>query len=78
MNRDKLRGLLRRIGVREDAYSLDGGHLSGAYVLAHEGSEWRVYYSERGQESTIERFSTEADGCQELLRRLLDDATTRS
>jgi hypothetical protein len=77
MNRSQLQQTLSSMGIRADAYSLDGGHPSEAYVLAHDGRRWRVYYSERGQESDLAEFDDEAVACLHLLALLEADPTTR-
>jgi hypothetical protein len=78
VTQSELRVLLEQENIREDAFSLDGGHPSERYVLAREpGGAWRVYYSERGQETGPMRFGTEEQAIRNLLNRLLADETTR-
>jgi hypothetical protein len=71
LNRTVLRDRLLREGVPAGSYSLDGGHPNEAHVLAHEGTSWLVYYSERGLETARQSFATKSEACRELLARLL-------
>ena len=77
MNRRQLQLRLNGLGIREDAYCLDGGYPSEAYVLARDGDRWRVYYCERGQESGVAEFDDESPACLHLLELLENDRTTR-
>jgi len=77
MKRTELIEAIKKANIRDDAYSLDGGHPNEALVLSHEGSTWSVYYSERGLETSKKTFATEDDACDELLRRLLRDPDSR-
>lgn len=78
MNKTELRTKLRAGGIREDAYSIDGGYPSEAYVLSHTGNRWRVYYSERGAESAAVDFSSESEACTYFLALVMRDLSTRS
>jgi hypothetical protein len=78
MNRAQLREKLSNMNTRPDAYSLDGGHPSEAYVLDQRGSKWRVYYSERGQETGAREFPNEEEACEYFLDLLSRDSSTRS
>jgi hypothetical protein len=78
MRIDELRVRLGDEGIRDDAYSVEGGTPDERYVLSNDGSgNWSVYYSERGIRSSVKTFGSEEDACEELLRRLLHDLTTR-
>ena len=70
MRRNELVDAIRQARIPADAYSLDGGHPSEAFVLSHEGSSWSVYYSERGLETSKRSFATEEQACDELWRLL--------
>jgi hypothetical protein len=78
MNKTELRTRLLRAGVRPDSFSLDGGQPSEAYVLAQDGRRWRVYYSERGTESSVRHFDSEEAACEYFLERILGDKLTRT
>jgi hypothetical protein len=79
MTRETLEQILRREGVRQDAYSLEGGLPDERYCLDHSSQEtWTVYYSERGLRTGERRFESEADACEYLLDLILRDPTTRS
>ena len=75
VDRQQLRRMLNRERIAPDLYALDGGHPSERHVLDKRGNDWVVYYSERGEENGLTRFSTEADACQELLDRLRREPT---
>lgn len=77
MNRADLVGRARAEGIRDSAYSLDGGMPPETYVLAIEEGGWSVYYSERGSRVGERRFETEDEACSDLLLRLVEDPTTR-
>ena len=61
MNRDELQRHLRDAGIREDVYQLAGGLPNERLVLAEEGGEWLVYYSERGERTGLRRFENEGE-----------------
>ena len=77
MNRTRLQELAKQEGIRDDAYSLDGGLPSERYVLEITEGGWHVYYSERGLRTGIRRFETESEACEYLFETLLADPTTR-
>jgi hypothetical protein len=59
MTRSRLHRILADHGFDLNTYSLFGGDPPEAYVLSDRGSEWVVYYSERGLESGFASFPTE-------------------
>jgi hypothetical protein len=78
MNKVELKSKLEKAGVYPGAYSLDGGFPNERYVLSQEAKGcWDVYYSERGQESSLRSFDTESAACQFFLDLLLKDPTVR-
>lgn len=77
MNRADVRRRAEAEGIRESAYSLEGGLPPERYVLALEEGGWSVYYSERGTRTGERRFETEDEACSDLLLRLVADPTTR-
>lgn len=78
MNRSELRRTLQAEGIRADAFDLDGGHQSETYTLAGGAGHWRVYYSERGLESGLREFPTEAAACDYLLKVLRSDPSAKA
>jgi len=78
VNRNELRLVAEREGIRSDAYSIDGGLPPERYVLSLEPGGWSVYYSERNRRVGETRFDTEDEACSYLLLRLVDDPTTRA
>ena len=77
MNKQQLLQAIRKEGIREDAFDLDGGHLSETYTLSESYGRWFVYYSERGVESGRKEFATQSQACEYLLNLLKNDPTTR-
>lgn len=77
MNRDRLREIARAEGIRDDAYSFDGGLPSEQLVLAVTEGGWFVYYSERGLRTGLRHFDTEDEACHHMLDSLLRDPTNR-
>ncbi len=77
MNRTRLRELLDSEGVRHDSYCLDDSWCDECYRLGQVGSDWIVYYAERGLRSGQRQFDSEDDACDYLLNRLLSDPSTR-
>lgn len=62
---------LRRAGVPDQLYVLDGGLGGGECVgLERKAAGWSVYYSERGRKSPLETCPDEASACQALLCHL--------
>jgi hypothetical protein len=78
MTRDRLKRVLDEHGFDPNAYSLFGGHPSEAYVLDNRGTEWVVYYSERGLESSLESLPSEDLACRHLADLLWRDLTTQA
>jgi hypothetical protein len=76
MNSAELNSELRRRQVPRDAYSL-GRDRDEAYCLVGGEGEWRVYYSERGNRNDERVLTSEAEACEERLRRLLSDGAVR-
>jgi hypothetical protein len=77
MNRQELHALARREGIRDDAYSFEGGLPFERLVMTAEAGGWVVYYSERGLRTGLRGFDTEDEACQYLWERLLRDPTNR-
>jgi hypothetical protein len=66
-----------REGVRESAYTLDGGLPPERFVLAIVDGGWSVYYSERGERVGEMFFDTEDEACSFMLLKVVGDPTTR-
>ena len=77
MNTAELRARLEAEAIRQDAYDLTGDGRNEAYVLRQDPSGWSVFYSERGLESGLQTFASEADACEYLFEKLTSDPTTR-
>lgn len=77
MNKHELRARLVELNILESAYCLDGGLPSESYTLAQDAGRWLVYYSERGQRSSLVEFDDESLACLHLLALVEGDKTTR-
>lgn len=59
------------MGIPNAAYSINSVEFPNeAYVIFWNGSEWEVYYSERGQKSGIKKFINEAEACEHFMRQI--------
>lgn len=81
MNLTELKSALDAAGVSESAYSFTSDGCGEVYRLApiHDmlGHGWEVYYSERGSKNRLLVFRSESEACDEFLRWILQDPTTR-
>jgi len=77
MDRKQLQRAAAREGIRDSAYSLDGGLPFERYVLSIVTGGWSVYYSERGERVGETFFDTEDEACSFLFDKLVRDPTTR-
>ncbi|CAM3926901.1 hypothetical protein NOMA109596_16705 [Nocardioides marinus] len=77
LDRAELQRRLHAAGVDRRSFGLSGGLPNEQYVLERRERGWAVYYSERGRRTDERVFRTERAACRHLLRRLLDDESTR-
>ena len=63
MTKNELKQNLIRENIPSDVYSLEGGLPNEVYCLGKNGDVWEVYYSERGQKTSLEVFQTENAAC---------------
>ena len=67
----ELEALLRRNGVPDEYYVLDGGLGSGeCYGIEASGGEWVLYYSERGTKNPLDRVPSEDAACRLMITHL--------
>ena len=79
MTREEFFAATRKAGIDDRSFSLDGGLPSEQYVLSPEGgNRWSVYYSERGNRTSLRIFNEESDALEHLLAVLLHDPSTRT
>ncbi len=79
LTKAELEQILEREGIREDAYSLEGGLRDERYCLDHASPEvWTVYHSERGACTQERSFNSESEACTYLYELIMSDPTTRS
>lgn len=81
MNLTGLKSALDAAGVAERAYSFtsDGGGEVYRIAPFHDqlGDGWEVYYSERGNKNDLIIFRSEAEACDQFLKWVLSDKSTR-
>jgi len=64
MRLTELEFTMATLPVPKDAYSLVGGLPNEAYCIERIDSSWRVYYSERGNRSSLRSFDSEEEACE--------------
>jgi hypothetical protein len=80
MDREELKKVLDKEGVKPVYYSLNGlsgGPYNGAIILEKEGNKWLYYYFERGSKHSLQYFNTEDEACRYMLQELTSDPLTR-
>jgi len=78
MNRRDLGEILHLLKIRAPTYHLDGDSSEyEAHCMAEESDGWHVYFFERGVRSSEDVYSSEADACVALLKRIAADPWTR-
>ena len=76
MTRDEFQKAASEAGFRSGAFDLDGQG-DECYVLRGNTNHWAVYYSERGLESQVRHFASEAKALEHLLHLLQNDPSAR-
>ena len=81
MNLSELKTALDAADIDERTYSFTSDGLGEVYRIAPIrdllGDGWEVYYSERGNKNRLLTFRSESEACEEFLRWILRDPTTR-
>jgi hypothetical protein len=77
MDREELRDILVKEGIRADAYSLEGGLREDRLTIDSVGHRWVVYYVERGRRWNERYFSDQDTACRHLLELLRTDRSAR-
>jgi len=68
---------LAKSGIDVRAIYTGEGNPEDRYVILQDGRNWKVYYSERGEELELRRFSAESEACEYLRSLLAKDQTVR-
>jgi len=63
MNIHQLELKLKSENFPVHAYSLNGGYPNEAFCIGQNNGKWEVYYSERGNKSSLKIFDTEEEAC---------------
>lgn len=65
----ELKDKLQTMGVSSSSYSINSvEYPNEAYSIFWNGSEWEVYYSERGKKRGLKMFVNEADACEYFVK----------
>ena len=67
MNISNLKVELDRLNIPKNSYSLKGGLPNESYCIAQSNGKWEVYYSERGNKTSLKTFENEDSACQNFL-----------
>ena len=61
---------LKKDGIPEDAYNLEGGFPDEAYCISESYNIWEVYYRERGNKTGLKIFNSESEACEYFLKNI--------
>lgn len=62
---------LNEMGVAREVYSINSvEYPNETYSIFWNGSEWEVYYSERGKKRGIKKFLDESKACEHFLKQI--------
>jgi hypothetical protein len=78
MTRDEFMVAVVNQRICSGAFSLGDEGKDECYVLSGNGSNWSVYYSERGLKTQRMSFVSESDALGHLLTTLNNDPSTKS
>jgi hypothetical protein len=78
MNVNDLQRALDEENFPPGAYSLDGQHLDGAYVLRKTVGRWTIDYTERSCTNFVAEFASETDACEFFLKKMREDIPSRN
>lgn len=71
MKVSELKEKLDFIGVSNSDYSINSvEYPNEAYVIFFNGTEWEVYYSERGKKRGLKKFVNETEACEYFLKQI--------
>lgn len=78
MTLDEFHSIIEQWRIDTRSFTLTGGLPPEKLVLEKQADgTWTVYYSERGQMNDLKRYDSESEALTDLLRRLVEDPTTR-
>ena len=55
--------ILKNESISQDAYSLNGGLPNEALCISFTNEKWEVYYSEKGNKTSLKMFKDESEAC---------------
>lgn len=67
MNVGTLKVELETLKIPKGVYSLTGGLPNESYCIAQKDDKWEVYYSERGNRTSLKTFENENTACKYFL-----------
>ncbi|OGX60660.1 MAG: hypothetical protein A2189_05000 [Paenibacillus sp. RIFOXYA1_FULL_44_5] len=71
MTKSEILVLLKKEGIPEDRYSLDGGSHHNRLCLERKNNRWYVYYSENGVKINVNNFILEEIACRHFYDELV-------
>lgn len=79
MKVNELAERLNEMGVARNVYSINRvEYPNETYSIFWNGSEWEVYYSERGKKRGINKFLGESEACEHFLKHFLKQVIDRA
>jgi hypothetical protein len=74
MKKDELLAGLKSLGVSEDAFSLNDGLKSDAFIVEENYGMWYVFYYEKGERCEERLFIEESKAYQYLFERFVKES----
>lgn len=71
MTRKEIIQALLQQNLPTDVVSFEEEYPSEKFVIHFNGSDWEVYYAERGKKSGLITFATEAEACAYIFEEIL-------
>ena len=73
MNINQLKEKLDKAGIKPNRYSFDKEYPNESMCLNNLNGKWEVYYSEKGQKSSLKSFDSESEACDYLYNLLIKE-----
>lgn len=71
MKVNELKARLDAMGVPSSVYSINSvEYPNEAYVIIFNGTEWEVYYSERGKKRGLKKYLDESEACERFMNQI--------
>lgn len=67
----ELKERLDSMGISNSVYSINSvEYPNEAYVIIFNGTEWEVYYSERGKKRGLKKYLDESEACERFINQI--------